>query len=67
VPSGRKHFFGELCERKPYMESAEMEFEGERFLFPKNYDDYLKNMYGNYMEIPPVEKREHHVLYQLKF
>jgi lipopolysaccharide cholinephosphotransferase len=67
VPSGRKHFFGEVCEREPYMERAAMEFEGERFMFPKNYDDYLKNMYGNYMEIPPVEKREHHVLYQLRF
>lgn len=67
VPSGRKHFFGELCRRDSYMESSPMMFEGESFSFPKNYDSYLKNMYGNYMEIPPVEKREHHVIYQLKF
>ena len=67
VPSGRKHFFGELCKRSEYMERAAMLFEGEKFMFPANYDAYLKNMYGNYMEIPPVEKREHHVIYQLKF
>ena len=24
---------------------------------PKNYDEILKNMYGNYMEFPPIEKR----------
>ena len=66
VPSGRKHFFGELCRRSSYMERAEMSFEGEKFMFPANYDAYLTNMYGDYMEIPPVEKREHHVLYQLK-
>jgi len=67
VPSGRKHFFGELCLREEYMQQKEMLFEGETFMFPKNYDPYLKNMYGNYMEIPPVEKREHHVIYELKF
>jgi len=66
VPSGRKHFFGELCLREEYMQQKEMLFEGETFMFPKNYDPYLKNMYGNYMEIPPVEKREHHVIYELK-
>lgn len=67
VPSGRKHFFGELCRRKEYLKSEEMSFEGENFLFPADYDTYLKNMYGNYMEIPPVEKREHHVIYRLEF
>jgi hypothetical protein len=26
----------------------------------------LSYMYGNYMEIPPEDKREYHVVYQLK-
>ena len=41
-------------------------FEDREFLFPKNIDWYLSYMYGNYMEIPPEDKREYHVVYQLK-
>lgn len=37
---------------------SELEFEGERYCVPFNWDTYLKNMYGNYMELPPVEVRE---------
>lgn len=36
------------------------EFEGNLFYGPKNYDYVLKAIYGNYMEIPPVEKRVFH-------
>jgi lipopolysaccharide cholinephosphotransferase len=35
----------------------EMEFEGHKFLAPANPDAYLKAFYGNYMQIPPEEKR----------
>lgn len=27
---------------------------------PNNIDAYLKNLYGHYMDIPPIEKRERH-------
>ena len=33
----------------------------------KDYDVYLSRLYGDYMSIPPEEKREHHVIYDLKF
>lgn len=33
------------------------EFEGYTFCVPKGYDEWLTKFYGNYMEIPPVEKR----------
>jgi lipopolysaccharide cholinephosphotransferase len=33
------------------------EFEGYQFRIPIGYDRILKNIYGNYMELPPVEKR----------
>lgn len=36
-------------------------FEGEKFKGFKNYDFYLKNLYGDYMQIPPVEEREQHL------
>lgn len=34
-----------------------MIFEGYEFSVPFEWDELLKNMYGNYMELPPVEKR----------
>ena len=35
-------------------------FEGEEFLAPRNIDAYLTMMYGDYMELPPEEKRKTH-------
>lgn len=67
IPSGRKHFFGEIYNRKRYLKTIPMEFEGKRFPITEDYDVYLSRLYGNYMELPPEEKREHHVLYQLRF
>ena len=42
-----------------------VDFCGYRFKAPANYDHYLKNLYGDYMEIPPLEKRELHVAYDI--
>lgn len=40
------------------------DFEGLKVRLPIGYDDYLKNIYGNYMEMPPLEKRiSHHQHY----
>ena len=37
-------------------------FEGHTLYAPQNYDMYLKNQYGDYMILPPVEKRvTHHI------
>lgn len=35
-------------------------FENIRVNLPIEFDNYLKRMYGNYMQLPPVEKRETH-------
>ena len=35
-------------------------FEDTSFYIPKNYDKILKNLYGNYMDIPPIEKQRQH-------
>ena len=66
VPSGRKHFFGELKTRKQFLATETRTFEDRKFSFPKNIDWYLSYMYGDYMKIPPVENQEHHVVYKLK-
>lgn len=41
-------------------EFAEYDFEGKKLMGPKNYHDYLTYMYGDYMKLPPVEKRQQH-------
>ena len=35
-------------------------FENKEFKIMKGYDDYLKNAYGNYMQLPPPEKQITH-------
>ena len=35
-------------------------FEDKEFYIPKEYDKYLTGVYGNYMELPPEEKRISH-------
>lgn len=68
IPTGRKHYFGELLLRSDSCETIEMEFEGIKVRMPKGYDNYLSRLYGkNYMEIPPIEKREQHPLMELDF
>ena len=41
-------------------EPAALEFEKYMLSAPANYDECLKNIYGNYMELPPEEKRVSH-------
>ncbi len=60
----------ELCSGPYYMrkkypkaafeEALEVEFEGEMMPIPKGYDDYLRTAFGDYMRLPPEEKRAPH-------
>lgn len=57
--------FGFYGERETYMkavfsETVDIEFEGMTFCAPKEMGQYLKTLYGNYMELPPMEKRVTH-------
>ena len=40
-----------------FADTVDVEFEGFKFPAPIGYDEYLTTAYGNYMELPPVEKR----------
>lgn len=39
-------------------EPIQFEFEGEKFTGPKEWDKVLRMLYGDYMKLPPVEKRQ---------
>ena len=41
---------------------TEVEFEGRSLCAPGCYDKYLKQIYGDYMTLPPEEKRKDHRL-----
>lgn len=47
---------------KDFAESTELEFEGHLFIAPKNYEHVLSTSYGNYMELPPENKRVQHYI-----
>lgn len=42
--------------------TAKYEFEGEQFVGFQAFDEYLMNLYGNYMELPPSEERKEHTI-----
>lgn len=58
--TGRKHYLGECINSRYFSEAEDGIFEGIHVKLPYDYKQYLSQLYGNYMEIPPVEKREHH-------
>lgn len=51
--------------REWYEDTIEMEFEGVMLMGCRKYDEYLRFLYGNYMELPPLEKRKVHPVSQL--
>lgn len=50
-----------------YYPAIEMEFEGEKFWAPRDYDYVLRRIYDNYMELPPIEKRVTHMPVRIVF
>ena len=55
-------FYGEreIMQNNIFSMSVPIEFEGWLFSAPADSDTYLKNLYGDYMKLPPVEKRVTH-------
>lgn len=61
------YFMKKVYPRSIYDGLIEVEFEGRKYFAMKNYDEYLKIPFGDYMELPPEEKRvAHHNIVELK-
>ena len=52
--------------RSWYENSVDINFEGKIFQGIKDYDEYLRFKFGDYMTLPPVEKRKVHPVSALK-
>ena len=50
----------EIWLKEEMMPIIYLDFEDGKFPCYKNYDKYLSNLYGNYMVLPPEEKRQPH-------
>lgn len=56
-----------VLDKRKCRPKRQLEFEGRKLDFPGNIHEMLTNMYGDYMELPPVDKRKTHYPYKLKF
>lgn len=49
-----------ILETSDYRDDTELTFEGKKFYSFKGYIRFLEKLFGNYMELPPIEQREVH-------
>ena len=50
--------------KEVFEKTIPVKFENREFMLFANFDEYLKNGYGDYMKLPPVEKRIAHHAYK---
>lgn len=67
IPTGRKLYHGETLPSSVFFPVSKGVFEGLEVNLPADPDAYLRNLYGDYMQIPPVEDRESHMAVGIKF
>ena len=53
--------------KKDWIPAKKMFFENKEYNVPNNYDNILRSVYGNYMEIPSKDKQEIHNPVRIKF
>ena len=66
IPTGRKNYFGEMMNWDIIFPLRKAEFEGHKFNVYGHVEEYLTMLYGDYMIIPPIEKREKHFYTKIK-
>ena len=66
IPTGRKHYKGEVLDKDIFFPASVGIFEGISVGLPNKVDLYLSNLYGDYMTLPPEHKRERHYIVDIK-
>lgn len=67
-PAGATRYGRWVIKRNCLEELELLPFEDELMPCPKDYDTYLTDAYGDYMQFPPVEKRElGHMIVKIDF
>ena len=66
LPTGCRHYFGEIFPKDVFFPSGTGVFDGHVVPMVNDPDAYLKNLYGDYMQIPPPEKRRKHFVRELQ-
>lgn len=67
IPSGRKHYFGELYTRQSFFPPRKIGYDGHSYYIMNDPSEYLEKLYGDYMTIPPEKDREYHGVLELEF
>lgn len=68
IPTGRRHYFGEMQPRKTFGKAVLTDFEDTHFYIPEGFDAYLTALFGeDYMTPPPENRRERHAVTALEF
>lgn len=68
VSYGGTYVFKEITTKEYFDNLIETDFENNSFYIPKEYDEYLTRIYGDYMKLPPKEKQKsHHEIIEVVF
>ncbi|NCB92999.1 MAG: LicD family protein [Clostridia bacterium] len=59
--------YGSMIKKKDLFPLIQMPFEDLKLNFPNHMHEMMTAYYGDYMQLPPEEKRYNHCPYQLKF
>lgn len=57
----------EIYKKAWFSDLEDVFFENRKYKIPKMYNEILSQVYGNYMELPPIEKRITHNPKKIKF
>lgn len=66
--ASKKRYYKFMRKAKDFNNNILHTFEGHMFPIPKNYDEVLKRIYGDYMTLPPKEEQyPHHGVEEIIF